>query len=107
MIRRPPRSTLFPYTTLFRSLSLIESCALCHPEGEEGIGRSCLAAPEGRELRGSSRRARTKEVERDYNANRLRNADECMSLHCCDPPGDPDECRPTRACKDRASHHSG
>src|SRR2546430_12699078 len=23
MIRRPPRSTLFPYTTLFRSLSLI------------------------------------------------------------------------------------
>src|SRR5258708_18159889 len=24
MIRRPPRSTLFPYTTLFRSLSCIE-----------------------------------------------------------------------------------
>src|SRR2546429_9261274 len=30
MIRRPPRSTLFPYTTLFRSL-LLEA-------GEEGIG---------------------------------------------------------------------
>src|SRR2546429_5335850 len=28
MIRRPPRSTLFPYTTLFRSLrSLVERCA--------------------------------------------------------------------------------
>src|SRR5260370_15927416 len=27
MIRRPPRSTLFPYTTLFRSLSCL-SCAL-------------------------------------------------------------------------------
>src|SRR3712207_7038830 len=26
MIRRPPRSTLFPYTTLFRSL-----CSLCCP----------------------------------------------------------------------------
>src|SRR2546430_8747964 len=26
MIRRPPRSTLFPYTTLFRSL-LIEKCS--------------------------------------------------------------------------------
>src|SRR5438067_11186184 len=26
MIRRPPRSTLFPYTTLFRSFS---SCPLC------------------------------------------------------------------------------
>src|SRR5688572_33209163 len=24
MIRRPPRSTLFPYTTLFRSLDLLE-----------------------------------------------------------------------------------
>src|SRR2546423_7951624 len=26
MIRRPPRSTLFPYTTLFRSHSRIEGC---------------------------------------------------------------------------------
>src|SRR5256885_12434840 len=26
MIRRPPRSTLFPYTTLFRSRCLHESC---------------------------------------------------------------------------------
>src|SRR3989440_4937708 len=25
MIRRPPRSTLFPYTTLFRSLHLLQS----------------------------------------------------------------------------------
>src|SRR3712207_8693303 len=30
MIRRPPRSTLFPYTTLFRSVSPCRSCAL-HP----------------------------------------------------------------------------
>src|SRR5688572_32098045 len=28
MIRRPPRSTLFPYTTLFRSLSIGLNCAL-------------------------------------------------------------------------------
>ena len=28
MIRRPPRSTLFPYTTLFRSLFLSQSTAL-------------------------------------------------------------------------------
>src|SRR2546430_17054516 len=27
MIRRPPRSTLFPYTTLFRSLSKTTSCS--------------------------------------------------------------------------------
>src|SRR5258706_12049905 len=29
MIRRPPRSTLFPYTTLFRSQALLD----CHSEG--------------------------------------------------------------------------
>src|SRR5256885_12379579 len=26
MIRRPPRSTLFPYTTLFRSLGMMRQC---------------------------------------------------------------------------------
>src|SRR2546430_4005682 len=32
MIRRPPRSTLFPYTTLFRSLSPLPRgrCESCH-----------------------------------------------------------------------------
>src|SRR2546421_4917307 len=28
MIRRPPRSTLFPYTTLFRSLGLVRPVAM-------------------------------------------------------------------------------
>src|SRR2546427_8478727 len=36
MIRRPPRSTLFPYTTLFRS-----QCASCH--GATGGGDGPLA----------------------------------------------------------------
>src|SRR6202047_3783912 len=31
MIRRPPRSTLFPYTTLFRSASALSSCRLVGP----------------------------------------------------------------------------
>src|SRR2546422_5952490 len=35
MIRRPPRSTLFPYTTLFRSL-----CAPCEHPGGFGIRKS-------------------------------------------------------------------
>src|SRR5260221_2112895 len=31
MIRRPPRSTLFPYTTLFRSRTFFDGlCAGCH-----------------------------------------------------------------------------
>src|SRR2546426_6377614 len=32
MIRRPPRSTLFPYTTLFRSLEEVERQRLQMPE---------------------------------------------------------------------------
>src|SRR2546430_7465597 len=31
MIRRPPRSTLFPYTTLFRSRTALTSAASCGP----------------------------------------------------------------------------
>src|SRR5258708_22594605 len=43
MIRRPPRSTLFPYTTLFRSvlLILLRSCmvaALGQPEVQISVG---------------------------------------------------------------------
>src|SRR2546422_6331174 len=30
MIRRPPRSTLFPYTTLFRSLYELRKCSIAH-----------------------------------------------------------------------------
>src|SRR5256885_11905485 len=33
MIRRPPRSTLFPYTTLFRSR--------CHPQRAQALFRLC------------------------------------------------------------------
>src|SRR3989449_6411734 len=44
MIRRPPRSTLFPYTTLFRSTA---STAIA------GASRTCRSAtPHGRELNG-------------------------------------------------------
>src|SRR3712207_8566343 len=49
MIRRPPRSTLFPYTTLFRS----------HPAAQEGR-RGGRHRPRGREARrrpGPERRA--------------------------------------------------
>src|SRR2546423_8071867 len=36
MIRRPPRSTLFPYTTLFRSDESIVTMAASDDEGESG-----------------------------------------------------------------------
>src|SRR5256885_7120125 len=47
MIRRPPRSTLFPYTTLFRSVELVQPALRIAPQchgavlGHDGIhGRS-------------------------------------------------------------------
>src|SRR3712207_8228723 len=42
MIRRPPRSTLFPYTTLFRSLHTVvkgNDAATLLPQGREQCGR--------------------------------------------------------------------
>src|SRR5256885_5771026 len=33
MIRRPPRSTLFPYTTLFRSALLVRFMEYCREQG--------------------------------------------------------------------------
>src|SRR5258707_7547469 len=50
MIRRPPRSTLFPYTTLFRSIQ-INSTWVRSP------GRSPLMAAELRHRRGTRVRA--------------------------------------------------
>src|SRR2546430_7968392 len=51
MIRRPPRSTLFPYTTLFRSVVLAE------PVGLEAEGFGVCANPRERSLRGLLRHA--------------------------------------------------
>src|SRR3712207_9526879 len=69
MIRRPPRSTLFPYTTLFRSLERrvgeerVEVVGLDHLRGaaERGVG---VAALEQLGLRGPvhERRGAAREV---------------------------------------------
>src|ERR1019366_9868048 len=40
MIRRPPRSTLFPYTTLFRSPLSVCRCRATRNIGPSGQGRS-------------------------------------------------------------------
>src|SRR5256885_4688379 len=50
MIRRPPRSTLFPYTTLFRSLRFSADRPPCHRGPAESRG-------EGRTAAGRRRRA--------------------------------------------------
>src|SRR3989442_8284475 len=49
MIRRPPRSTLFPYTTLFRS---VDEARLAHPRLAHD--RCHLTVPTARELLGAA-----------------------------------------------------
>src|SRR3712207_8511229 len=54
MIRRPPRSTLFPYTTLFRSWvediwrDLVGDPYLGQELDQHGVGRVILGTPRGR-----------------------------------------------------------
>src|SRR3712207_8424645 len=61
MIRRPPRSTLFPYTTLFRSLRGRRDEAADradrggHREGREAARRRQPLRPRGRQLRPPAR----------------------------------------------------
>src|SRR2546426_3788003 len=43
MIRRPPRSTLFPYTTLFRSA---EGWSACHEQADAGEGQDDCEGPQ-------------------------------------------------------------
>src|SRR2546430_17501139 len=49
MIRRPPRSTLFPYTTLFRSRRIFR----VHPKRGARRGRSLGVPGTGRNVRGA------------------------------------------------------
>src|SRR2546427_5358170 len=63
MIRRPPRSTLFPYTTLFRSAVAIDE----DPSADERVwlfSRSCAGGPafsDGEAQRQGSLRHRSEE----------------------------------------------
>src|SRR3712207_8596547 len=53
MIRRPPRSTLFPYTTLFRSLRGLGRRGRCRGEG---AGLPQLAWPHARRSQRAARK---------------------------------------------------
>src|SRR3712207_9457164 len=51
MIRRPPRSTLFPYTTLFRSLLMTQGIRDFEPTRSDWQARlEALRTPDGRSL---------------------------------------------------------
>src|SRR5690349_23982992 len=65
MIRRPPRSTLFPYTTLFRSHGACVQCCGCRPSGfppaAGGVGQAL-----GRQVDRKSTRLNSSHVEISY-----------------------------------------
>src|SRR3712207_8685968 len=48
MIRRPPRSTLFPYTTLFRSFESLLLSSADEPFSEYGLLAETVEMPEDR-----------------------------------------------------------
>src|SRR3712207_7158293 len=70
MIRRPPRSTLFPYTTLFRSVVEPDRVHLDHPEDGDGARRPDDRPAETPHVRGR-KRERPAEEERDRKSTRL------------------------------------
>src|SRR5258708_13737161 len=72
MIRRPPRSTLFPYTTLFRSR---HRPPLPHAQHEQG-GSRALAA---RAMRQEGLRARKQARGRDRKSTRLNSSHQIIS----------------------------
>src|SRR2546425_6231763 len=59
MIRRPPRSTLFPYTTLFRSDGIIHNPN--RPSGKGNARGAPLPTPSGERKRSISRGKRSEE----------------------------------------------
>src|SRR2546429_6490846 len=70
MIRRPPRSTLFPYTTLFRSLRMlreVDSKSAPVRSPSVGIRESVLTA----EFPGAEELPRTLQYHRDRKSTRL------------------------------------
>src|SRR2546426_6097625 len=70
MIRRPPRSTLFPYTTLFRSAPFVcVGVALTRPFAQ-GPGGQPVSADKGRHERGNELDLRLLANDREYHLDR-------------------------------------
>src|SRR3712207_7666482 len=70
MIRRPPRSTLFPYTTLFRSWELFKDDAKARARWDRyAICPSLLANPTSMAPADAARRARVKQDRKSTRLN--------------------------------------
>src|SRR5438309_4750738 len=71
MIRRPPRSTLFPYTTLFRSNNVFRKFSAFHDEtGRLNVDGMNIISNDGSNKLNRSRKARVSyKVQRTINAS--------------------------------------
>src|SRR5689334_23775302 len=84
MIRRPPRSTLFPYTTLFRSGGVVAAEAAADL-GKADIGQLAREIhgdlPRQRNLRAAvaGEQALAREIERDRKSTRLNSSHSSIS----------------------------
>src|SRR5437879_9944539 len=72
MLRRPPRSTLFPYTTLFRSAGDATPARARRPRGGGGRERP-------RSARSPGRAARSPRGRSDRKSTRLNSSHRCIS----------------------------
>src|SRR5258708_30890078 len=82
MIRRPPRSTLFPYTTLFRSQGRAGSTGQGERQGNGGSasrGRPASAIGLGRPASRGGSTARGRSVGRDRKSTRLNSSHQIIS----------------------------
>src|SRR2546428_8844840 len=85
MIRRPPRSTLFPYTTLFRSpRERGHTVPLPHPQALQGAGepvdaRTQLGVARPLQLAGLRQRDDLGELQRDRKSTRLNSSHDQIS----------------------------
>src|SRR2546426_8811328 len=71
MIRRPPRSTLFPYTTLFRSQLIVDAAAGHRFAGVPDHLRGLLIVKTFRVAQQKCRLARLRKFRRDRKSTRL------------------------------------
>src|SRR3989442_8714790 len=86
MIRRPPRSTLFPYTTLFRSIEIVRKAIGCWQVCGDAVGvrsAEAIGADGGEDIAGVGQRkagsgegtvaeeAGGEAVKRDWKSTRL------------------------------------
>src|SRR5258705_8928347 len=74
MIRRPPRSTLFPYTTLFRSLTrqLVPFGGECVPVGKRPLEAELVICAAGEAVAEARERARRRSEEHTSELQSLR-----------------------------------